>query len=181
MIPENMLFFLTSESIKNHMEYMNTVYAKFSIYEKSIPSLSGKSINEIVRMRLDKNDKENIISLLKEYHSHKTYFNSFAKNDRPCKEIKRFYTSENDFCYRVIERARAERTGFIYIINDRKGKPFVFHSSEREDVYITVIPTLALDLCEHAYFADYGFNRDEYIRRAVARLDISRLFIQENT
>ncbi len=181
MIPENMLYFLTQDSIKKHMEYMDTLFLKYSIYEKSIPDLKGKTPAQISRMRIDKSDKENILSLLKEYHSHKTYFNSFAKNDKPCKEIKRFYSSENDFCYRVVERARAVECGYIYILKDKKGVPVIAHSLDISSAYISCTPILVLDLCEHAYFADYGFNRDEYIRRAVSRLDISKLFIPESS
>lgn len=180
MIPENMLCFLTDDSIKSHMEYMNTLFLKYSIYEKSIPEIKGKTPEQIVKMRLDKSDKNKIISLLKEYYSHKTYFNSFAKNDKPCKEIRKFYTSENDFCYRVVERAIAEDGGFLYILKDKKGTPVIAHSRELPYVFISYTPILVLDLCEHAYFADYRFNKDEYIRRAVSRLDISKLFIPES-
>ena len=181
MIPENMLYFLTEDSIKGHIEYMNTVFSRYMIYEKSIPELKGKTLSQIVKMRLDKSDKEKIVALLKEYYSHKTYFNSFSKNDKPCKEIKRFYSSENDFCYRAVERARVEDGGFLYILKGRKGSPVIAHTRDMPLLYISYTPILALDLCEHAYFADYGYNKDEYIRRAVSRLDISKLFIPESS
>ena len=47
MIPENMLCFLTDDSIKSHMEYMNTLFLKYSIYEKSIPEIKGKTPEQI--------------------------------------------------------------------------------------------------------------------------------------
>ncbi len=176
MIPENMLLFLTAENIKSHMDYMNTVFSKYMIYEKSISALSGKTAREISKMRLKSDEKREILSLLTEYLSHKTYFSSFAKNNTRYPEIKKYFTSEDDFCYQVIERARHEADGYIYIIKDKKGAPHIVHSSECRDIYINYTPTLALDLCEHAYFADYGYNRDEYIRRAATRMDISKLF-----
>ena len=181
MIPENMLYFLSEDSIKAHIEYMNTIFSRYMIYEKSIPELQGKTLAHINKMRLNKSDKKNIVSLIKEYRSHKTYFGSFAKNDKPCVEIRKYYSSENDFCYRAVERARREAGGFLYILKDKMGEPFIAHSSELSSAYMSCTPILALDLCEHAYFADYGYNKDEYIRRAVSRLDISRLFIPENS
>lgn len=181
MIPEKMLLFLTAENLKSHIDYMNTVLARYSIYQKSIPALLGRTPAEICKMKLNKSEKNEILSLLSEYLSHKTYFNSFAENDRPCKQIRRYYSSEDDFCYRVFERARGEHSGFIYIIKDKRGTPNICHSSELPDAYISATPILALDLCEHAYFADYGFNKEEYLRRAVARLDLSKLFLPENT
>ncbi len=176
MIPENMLLFLTAENIKNHKEYMNTLFAKYMIYEKSISALKGKTPREISKMRLNREDKFKILSLLTEYLSHKSYFSSFAENNTRCPEIKKYFTSEDDFCYRVIECAKKETGGFVYIINDRNGTPCILHSSECTDIFINYTPVLALDLCEHAYFADYGYDKEEYIRRAAARLDISKLF-----
>ena len=36
-------------------------------------------------------------------------------------------------------------------------------------------PIFAIDLCEHAYMLDYGFSRDEYLRRALGYLDLRKL------
>ena len=42
-------------------------------------------------------------------------------------------------------------------------------------------PLVAIDLAEHAYFGDYGFCREEYIKAAILHLDLSKIsdFVKE--
>lgn len=174
-----MLVFLTKESISAHIEYMRELGYKHSIWKKSLPSIIGKSPGEISRMNIKREHKKEILDNFIEYLSHKTYFSSFAKNDKPIPNIKAFYSSENALCYEVLEKARAARGDFLYIFSRKGKKPEIVDSDEAPFAYMKETPSLALDIREHAYFQDYGYARDEYLRRAVARLDISRLFYLE--
>jgi superoxide dismutase len=108
--------------------------------------------------------------------SHKIYFSSFAENLSPCPKIRKFYPSEDSFCYEVLTLARKYDGGFIYIFSADDREVRVLHSSDTPRVFEREAPTLALDISEHAYFADYGFERDNYLKSAVARLDINKLF-----
>lgn len=179
MLPENMLPFLTKESVSLHLEYMKELGYKHSIWKKSLPSIIGKTPAEISRMNIRREHKKEILDNLIEYLSHKTYFSSFAKNDKPIPNIRDFYSSENAFCYEVLEKARVARSDFLYIFSRKGKKPEIVDSAAAPFAYIKEAPTLALDLREHAYFQDYGYARGEYLRRAVARLDISALFSLE--
>ena len=44
-----MNLFLSEENIKRHLEHLRTQKLKYSILEKSVPELKGKSIKEILR------------------------------------------------------------------------------------------------------------------------------------
>ena len=70
--------------------------------------------------------------------------------------------------------------GFIYIFSAGGSSPRILHSSDIPRVFERDTPTLALDISEHAYFADYGFERDNYLKSAVARLDINKLFLPKD-
>ena len=42
------------------------------------------------------------------------------------------------------------------------------------------LPKLAIDISEHAYFLDYRFEKDKYIRSAISNLNISLLDNYQN-
>ena len=175
MFSDAMLCFLSRDSILAHIDYMKNLRHKYSIIEKSYPALSGKDIFSCKGRGLPRSVRDEAEELMREYLSHKLYFSSFSKNLTPCEKIKKYYTSEDAFCYEVLSLARAFNGGFIYVFSGGSS-PRILHSSKTPRVFERETPTLALDLSEHAYFADYGFERDNYLKSAVARLDINKLF-----
>ena len=63
--------------------------------------------------------------------------------------------------------------GYIYVYRDGRGIPR-FRCAERLDDRIFFDrPLLLVDLYEHAYFADYGFNYRLYLDGAFSHLDLS--------
>ncbi|MBQ8321063.1 MAG: hypothetical protein IJX92_01695 [Clostridia bacterium] len=170
-----MELFLSKDNISKHREYTETLRCKHSVMEKSIPEIAGKTPLEIYRMSLKRSVKCEILPLLINYHSHLTFFDSFAKNDVRHPAIKRYFSSEDDFCYRALEYAKGIEYGFLYVYKDRRGNIKFASSGENNGMYLTTMPLLALDVCEHAYFADYGYRKEEYLKAAVARLDIAKL------
>lgn len=176
MFSPAMLRFLSRDSILSHMDYMKNLSLKYSIIEKSYPALSGRDIFKIRGRELPRSVRDEAEELMREILSHKIYFNSFAENLAPCPEIRKLYPSEDSFCYEVLSLARACDGGFIYVFSGGGSSPRILHSSKTPRVFEREAPTLALDLSEHAYFADYGFERDNYLKSAVARLDINKLF-----
>ena len=110
-------------------------------------------------------------SVESEIRAHELYFSSFHCEHTPCQRIKEGYQSENRFCFLLSEYAKSVRCGFIYIYPCAR-HPFVgFGSSDRA----LSRAVLAIDLWEHAYFLDYGFDFSSYITQALAHLDFSRL------
>ena len=57
------------------------------------------------------------------------------------------------------------------------------HLQESGEMYLETIYRLtktrpdvrAIDVCEHAYFADYGFDKQRYLISALPYLDITKL------
>ena len=75
--------------------------------------------------------------------------------------------------YEVLDVAKNARQDFIYIYADC-GKVKI-KAQNASEAFLKSRPILALDLCEHSYFLDYAFDRDAYLRAAVARLNLEKL------
>jgi superoxide dismutase len=165
--------FLTEENINVHKEYMKTLHLRHSIVEKSIPEIKGKNIFEIERMRLKKTDREEILSTLSEYLAHEIYFKSFTitQNREPC--IREYYSSEEAFLYEVFIMGMNAKEGFVFIHLNERGKPEI--QICQSGIKTKYLPKLAIDLCEHAYFLDYRFEKERYLKNALSHLDLSLL------
>ena len=181
MVNEGMLLFLSKESISEHIEYMYKIKAEISIIEKSLPGICAKSFAEIMKSKIDFECKKELKEKYTDYLSHKLYFDSFALNDRPGPEIKRYYSSEDSFCYEMLEKSKSARGGFMYVTKEKRRGIRILHSSESKDMFLRCSPLLALDLEEHSYFRDYGFKRELYLRAAISRLNLSLLFVDERS
>ncbi len=167
--------FLTDENLQAHLSHLNDLHLKYSIAKKSIPMLLGKTPREIYAMNLRNDVREEILPLINGIICHKIYFSSFSSAPAPCKEIRQFYSSEAGFLYEVSELSRSVNYGFALIGRDRRQRPFI---SRYED-FSQKLPSgavLALDLCEHAYFLDYRFSKDKYLKYALGFLDIKSIF-----
>lgn len=176
MNDEPLLRFLGEKSILLHKEYLSAERARLSIFEKSVPKIKGCTLSEIYAMRsLCREDKRELLTHLVNIAMHELYFSSFTSAPMPCKEIKEYYSSENAFLYEALLLGKGKRRGFLYFYRDRRGKPVVGYTESGVDVLVSKTPILAVDLCEHAYFLDYGFDSGEYLRRALGFLDIARL------
>ena len=172
--------FLSEDTVKLHASHLSDIQLKYSVIKKSIPELNGKTLREIMKMRLGKDVKDDILPLINSIKSHIMYFSSFALNPKPCNEIRRYYSSEAAFLYEMYLVARETPFGFLYISLSDRGTPIALVSDGFSLPSSTSPPRLAIDLCEHAYFLDYHFDKDRYLRACLSHLDISRLFYGEN-
>ncbi len=165
--------FLTEENIISHREYMRTLRLRHSIAEKSIPEIKGKSLAELEKLRLSQKDRREIIPNYREYLAHKLYFSSFCECQRPEPYLKKYYSSTEAFLYEIHLLAMSVDHGFIFISLTERGMPDIFHKTREDRIKTT--PVLALDLSEHAYFLDYRFDKEAYVRGAISHLDLSLL------
>lgn len=141
--------FVSGESLRIHKEHLSALRMK----------------KEICTTQKERED------LAVQIRSHELYFSSFRRERVPCERVRAGYRSENDFCFELSEYAQHQRFGFLYIYPMAR-YPFVGFGTEEKNL---ARAALALDLWEHAYFLDYGFDYISYLKAALSHLDFSRL------
>ena len=173
VMPMNM--FLSEDNIKRHLEHLRTYRLRYSILEKSFPDIKGKDIAGIVRMKIKREIKDEALSLLWYIKSHECFFDSFTDRQQKGGKLTKHYSSRDKFLYDLFVEAKEREYGFLFVYLDKYGIPRCRFSTATDGAFINYEPILALDLYEHAYFNDYGFNRDRYLRSALEYLDLERL------
>ena len=106
---------------------------------------------------------------------HRTFFDSFSPYcNLPSAYARSRFGSEAALINSLYTMALGQRCGFVALVKTKEGARAV--GSERcSDILESGEPLLAIDVCEHAYYGDYGFGREEYVRRALMHLDLARL------
>lgn len=166
--------FLSEDNLNLHISHMKNASYKYSILEKSIKGLQDKSLYDLPYLRLCREDRDEAINLLSYIESHKCYFDSFAHLNKKCNSVRKYFGSEEKFLYEIFETSRYETHAFLYVYLDNRRRAKI-EVAAPESVYIKFNPVLALDIYEHAYFLDYGFEKEKYLRAAISRLDIEKL------
>ena len=161
--------FLSNESVTKHKTYLNELKLK------SYPEIANKSIATVYRSPLSRRQKEYAFALLSEIKLHEIYFHSFSDVFTPCPFVVNSFGSEANFLYEVAALATDKKTGFIVITCDKqRGVDFFLDEGfTSPDFYENAI--LAVDLWEHAYYDDYGFDRKKYLTRALSCLDFNKI------
>ena len=170
------LCFLSGESVALHEEYLAQLCLRRSALEKSEPRLSGASLADLARLPIGKDMRAEAAGLLGEIEAHELYFASFDEKHAFCPALRKYYGSENGFLYAVLTAAKeaAKRgSAFLAVGLDRAGK-IAFADGTGASAMLAVRPVFALDLCEHAYFTDYRFDKDKYLFRAVSYLNLRK-------
>ncbi len=161
---------LSEEALNLHKEHLKKLKLKYSILEKSFPEISGKSIREISRMKL--REREEILSLLRDIKAHELYFNSFGREFQSSGALRDKYRTEASFLYELYEAAKSTKVDFIFV-SLIGGK--IDYEIGSESSFIKTVPLLAIDLCEHAYFMDFGFEKEEYLAKIISCLNLNSL------
>lgn len=141
--------FLSEENIALHREYLASMRARRKM---GLCEGREREVNEAIL-------------------SHELYFSSFARQRRPCERARRGFGSESALCYELKCFALTKGSGFLYIVPLSR-YPYIGYSSRGADAYRA---RLCIDLFEHAYFLDYGFDFERYLCCALSHLDLCRL------
>jgi len=168
-----MLNFISEEHLIKHTEYLKGLKLRYSILEKSVPELKGKKIFEIARLRIDKIIRAEALSLLTEIELHELYFSSFGNGSSLGNaEVRGCFGSEANFLYELKRLAMKSDWGFVGLKRGRNGLE-LFHSDGKR--YCEGMPILAIDVCEHAYYGDYGFEKELYLKNALMFLNLDKV------
>lgn len=169
-----LLEIFSEDNLNLHLLHMKSFAGRYSILEKSIPRLAGIPINEIYRLGLKKDELDDALEFFSCHEAHKIFFDSFAHLTKKCENVKKHFGSDEKFLYEVFECARSGSYGFVFVYLDKRSKPQIEFTASR-DGFTRYSPILALDVFEHAYFWDYGFEKERYLRAAISRFDIEKL------
>ena len=173
--------FLSEESVAAHKEYLYRLKAKYSILELSEPRLCGVPFEKIPELRGKADIFREAYIEKRLVDLHELYFDSFAARGRGCELLPSGFSSLSDLQYKLYCTAMDENrpVDFLTVLgNLRTGE--VRFTTERE-VFRYEKPLAAIDLAEHAYFNDYGFCREEYLKAAILHLNLSLIsdFVKE--
>lgn len=169
---EAMNLFLSEGNIKRHLEHLREKRLCYSILEKSIPALYNLTMNEIIRLNIDREAKNEALSLLWYIKSHECFFDSFST--KPSLKNNSGVRGEK-LLYDIYTEAMKKDHGFLYVLLDKQGSPRITFSNGNDGSFIKYVPLLALDLYEHTYFLDYGFDKKRFLQNAISHLNISSL------
>ncbi len=169
---DGMNMFLSEGTIKEHREYLCELKHKAAILEKSGLCIKNIAQSKGGGVHITRNEREKIKRLFFDIKMHELYFQSFSSMFMPCPKIKEGFGSENNFAFLITQLAEETECGFICIYSNRQG---AVNFCNAENLPYGAIPHMAIDLCEHAYFRDYGFKKDTYVRAALSHLDFSKI------
>ena len=167
-----MRFFLSEHNIDLHVQHLEELRLRLSIFSKSGYEIIGKSYHELCRIRLG-DARGEILSLASDIFYHELYFSSFGMGGTKAASRGSRYSSAAGFLYELEREAMRHTEGFLLVYQDSVGA-VIGHSASMVHRRLGE-PKLAIDLAEHAYFIDYGFDKLSYVRAALTRLELSKI------
>ena len=166
--------FLSERNLEMHREYLNNLILRYNVFEKSYPELRNAKPSNIRKTRIRRSELDAAQSLFFEIEHHKIFFSSFCDRRVFSERVrKEFGTSEN-FIYKLKCKAETIDCGFLCVCESR-GRISFLEAKRPSDLASIDSVKLSLDLCEHAYFYDYGFDKNAYVEGAVSHFDLGKL------
>ncbi|MBQ7333157.1 MAG: hypothetical protein IJW38_02275 [Clostridia bacterium] len=133
-------------------------------------------MKEIAAKKIPYEIKNEAIKKRCEIELHELYFNSFTDKFYPSAAVKNIFGSEANFLYQMeAELMENYSCGFLLVYVNGRNKLSFQLGNELSDIFLKYTPLLAVDLWEHAYFDDFGFDRKRYVKIALSRLDFSKI------
>ena len=161
---------ISEHALNMHKDYLRRLRLKYSVLEKSSPELRGKSIGQISKMRI--RDREEALNLKCDIALHELYFSSFGEGYQCSERARACFGSEASFLYELFKWCLLRKDDYV-VVHINRGK-IEFSGGSCELLIKIHNPLLCIDLCEHSYFLDYGFERDTYLEKLLPYLNISR-------
>lgn len=170
-----MLSFVREEEYNGHYEFYRAEMLRLSVFERSYPELKGKDTVVLARLGQRKEAARRMAELRGSVLLHEIYFRSFGERDFLRSDaVRREFGSESNLLSEIYTRALELPYGFAGIALCR-GRLSVFAEKSLSAPYNVGEPLLALDVCEHAYYGTYGFDKSGYLDAALRRLRLDIL------
>jgi len=168
------IHFLSKESLIRHNEYLKRLRLEYAILEKSYPVLHGKSSCEIMHLDLARGLRVEAYASRLEIELHELFFSSFSEANQSAKLCFRNNISRAGFLYDAENSAIDTKGVFLIIFKSRNGCIDYKIITSYCDV-LTENAMLALDLCAHSYYQDYGFDKRRYLRAALSCINLNKI------
>ena len=115
--------------------------------------------------------------------NHNLYFFNMSGNNNiiPVGKIKTAINDEfgsyENFKNKFISTAKnLKGSGYTFLVLDKNKKLHIINTSNQDTpYYYGMIPIIALDLWEHAYYLEYKYDRDRYIKNWFNLLDFIKI------
>ncbi len=124
--------------------------------------------------------KEDILFNLGGVLNHELYFNSISISPKPPKgKLKQkidiqFGNLENLFSELKKTSLNLKGSGYTFLVVDRDGSLKVINTSNQDSPYFyNLIPLIAIDMWEHAYYINYENKKDLYLDNIFQILDFN--------
>ena len=171
-----MLPFVSEENYSKHKSEVEKILHRLHILEKTYPEAVARGVCGIMRLRRRIPDATKMAALCADVELHRMFFDSFSDRTMiPSAAAREAFSSEAALLSLLLRDGMQFSHGFVCIGRDRRGNLVVRASADPLAIYTDVEPTLAVDVCEHAYYGDYGFDKERYLRTALAHLKLSLL------
>ena len=170
-----MLRFISEDNYAMHVEYLNALKVKLSALTKITPELDHPKVLSAKRCARDR-ELLNGMRLVGEIRLHEAYLESFGEREFQRSAVAdRVFGSSAELLGRLYRLALDIPYGFVGVTVDKKGRIGEFSLTDYAQLDLNGTVVLAVDVCEHAYFMDYGFDKERYLKRALAYLSVERL------
>ena len=167
--------FISEEYFSMHTEFVNSLKLRLSVIERNLPVVSGREVTRAM-LRSRNMEVKSAAELLCEIKLHEIFFDSFCEREYvPSTAAKNSFGSEASLINDIYRLAVDVRCGFVGVCLDRNRQLELFSAEKSSDAFLHGRPLLALDMCEHAYFGDYGFDKERYISAALRSMNLCRL------
>ena len=168
------MVFISEENYLKHREAHSADILRLGIIERSAPKIIEAEPKAIARMKAGGPDMLKAAELKASVILHKVFFSSFsARTYVPSEQIRREFGSERALCEDLYLAGMRIPRGFVAVLRTRRGLS-VSASESALDIFRLGEPILAVDVSEHAYYGDFGFNKEAYLRSALSHLDLAR-------
>lgn len=162
-------------SQRMHRAYLEQQIYRFEALSAHLSLPSPPALSDICALRIAREEKTLLRDLYRDILAHRIFFRSFSERVAPYRDRVKKYRSESAFLYHALNVCRDANAPFCFFFPNRTGQIEMSVCGISEQNAKNAEQVRAIDLCEHAYFTDYGFDRERYLRAALMHLDLATL------
>ena len=165
--------FISEEALRLHNDYLKNLKLQYSVIEKSIPEIKNADFDSILKRR-NMRYRDELVSLRAEILCHELFFKSFGEAYQSSLSVRKFYRTEASFTYDLYEKCKDKSAAFLVICVQNNAINSILLNNPA-DIFRIKSPCLCIDLCEHSYFLDYGFDKERYVSSLLPYLKLGVL------